>query len=127
MANSLALIEYLLVLYFRPSLKSFRYVSSPGKSNEPLKPSVLRMPVRRRHCYRVPWAILTIRSHDQGRIQLFTYGGLSKKRGPPSSDGWYLCVSRSLSHLFVGLLTRQVDGLDIHPMLDSSIGPWEHS
>jgi len=30
MANSLALIEYLLVLYFRPSLKSFPYVSSPG-------------------------------------------------------------------------------------------------
>jgi hypothetical protein len=123
MANSLALIEYLLVLYFRPSLKSFPYVSSLGKSNEPLKMSMLRMPVRRRHCYRVPWTIPTIRSHDQGRVQLFTYGGLPEKRGSPSSDGWYLCVSRSLPHFFVGLLTRQVDGFDTHPMLDSSIGP----
>jgi hypothetical protein len=123
MANSLALIEYLLVLYFRPSLKSFPYVSSTGKSNEPPKLSMLRMPVRRRHCYRVPWTIPTIRSHDQGCIQLLTYSGLPKKRGPPSSDGWYLCVSRFLLHFFVGLLTRQVDGLDIHPMLDSSIGP----
>jgi hypothetical protein len=122
MANSLALIEYLLVLYFRPSLKSFPYVSSLGKSNEPLKLSMLRMPVRRRHCYRVPWTIPTIRSHDQGRVQLFTYSGLPAKRGPLSSDGWYLCVSRSLPHFFVGLLTRQVDGFDIHPMLDSSIG-----
>ena len=123
MANSLALVEYLLVLYFRPSLKSFRYVSSPGKSNEPLKLSTLRMPVRRRYCYRVPWTIPAIRSHDQGRVQLFTYCGLPKKRGPPSSDGWYLCVSRSLPHFFVSLLTRRVDGLDIHPTLDSSIGP----
>ena len=123
MANSLALIEYLLVLYFRPSLKLFRYVSSPGKSKEPLSCPCLRMPVRDRNCYRVPWTIPTIRSHDQGRIQLFTYSGLPKKRGPPSSDGWYLCVSRSLPHFFVGLLTRQVDGLDIHPMLGSFIGP----
>ncbi|KAI0004889.1 protein-s-isoprenylcysteine O-methyltransferase [Russula compacta] len=30
LANSLAVIEYLLVLYFRPSLKSFPYVSSIG-------------------------------------------------------------------------------------------------
>jgi len=30
MANGLALLEYLLVLYFRPSLKSFPYVSSIG-------------------------------------------------------------------------------------------------
>ena len=123
MANSLALIEYLLVLYFRPSLKSFPYVSSPGKLNEPLKLSTLRMPVRRRHCYRAPWTIPTICSHDQGRIQLFTCSGLPKKRGPPSSDGWHLCVSRSLPHFFVGLLTRQVDGLDTHLMLGSSIGP----
>jgi protein-S-isoprenylcysteine O-methyltransferase len=36
MANSLALLEYLLILYFRPSLKSFPYVSSIGKLNEPL-------------------------------------------------------------------------------------------
>jgi hypothetical protein len=123
MANSLAFTEYLLVLYFRPSLKSFPYVSSAGKSSEPLKLSMLRMPVRRRHCYRVPWTIPTILSHDQGRIQLFTCSGLSKKLGPPSSDGWYLCVSRSLPYFFARRLTRQVDGLDIHPMLDSSIGP----
>ena len=45
LANSLALIEYLLVLYFRPSLKSFSYVSSPGESDEPLKLSMIRMPV----------------------------------------------------------------------------------
>jgi hypothetical protein len=123
MANTLALIEYLLVLYFRPSLKSFSYVSTPGKSDELLKLSMLLMPVRPRHCYRVPWTIPTIRSHDQVRIQLFTYSSLPKKRGPPSSDGWCLCVSRSLPHFFVGLLTRQVDGLDIRLMLDSSIGP----
>lgn len=30
MANSLAMMEYLLTLYFRPSLKSFPYVSSIG-------------------------------------------------------------------------------------------------
>lgn len=36
MANSFALIEYLLVLYFRPSLKTFPYVSSTGKLNVPL-------------------------------------------------------------------------------------------
>jgi hypothetical protein len=88
-----------------------------------LKLFMLRMPVRPRHCYRVPWTTLAIRSHDQGRVQLFTYRGLPKERGPPSSDGWYLCVSRSLQHFFVGLLTRRVDGLDIHHMLDSSIGP----
>lgn len=123
MANSLALLEYLLVLYFRPSLKSFRYVSSPGKSNGPPTLSMLRISVRRRHCYRVPWSIPAIYSHDQGRVQLFAYSGLPKKHRPPSSDGWYLCVSRSLPQFFVGLLTRQVDGLDIHPMLDSSIGP----
>ena len=34
MANSFALIEYLLILYFRPSLKSFPYISSIGKSYE---------------------------------------------------------------------------------------------
>ena len=34
MANSVALAEYLLVLYFRPSLKSFPYVSSIGESYE---------------------------------------------------------------------------------------------
>ena len=123
MANSLALIEYLLTLYFRPSLKSFRYVSYPGKSDESLKLSMLRMPVRRRHCYRVPWTIPTVRSHDQGRNQLLPYSSFPKKRGPPSSDGWYLCVSRFLPHFFVGLLTPQVDGSDIHPMLGSSIGP----
>jgi len=122
-ANSIALIEYLLVLYFRPSLKSFPYVTPLGKSDEPFKLSMLRMPVWRRHCYRVSWTIPKIRSYDQGRYQLFTYGGLPKKHGPPSSDGWCLCVSRSLPHFLVGLLTRQVDGLDIHPMLDSSIGP----
>lgn len=123
MANSLAFTEYLLALYFRPSLKLFPYVSSAGKSSEPLKLSMLRMSVRRRHCYRVPWTIPTIRSHDQGRIQLFTCSGLSEKLGPPSSDGWYLCVSRFLPHFFARLLMRQVDGLDIRHMLDSSIGP----
>ncbi len=123
MANCLALIEYVLVLYFRPSLKSFPYVSSAGKSNEPLKLSMLRMLVRRRHCYGVTRTIPAIRSYDQGRIQLFPCSGLPKKRGPPPSDGWHLCVSRFLPHFFVTLLTRQVDGSDIHPMLDSSIGP----
>src|SRR5258708_2771310 len=123
MANSLALVEYLLVLYFRPSLKSFPYVSSTGKSNGPLKLSMLRMPLRRRHCCGVRWTILAIRSYDQGRIQLLARSGLPEKRGPPSSDGWYLCVSRCLPHFFVTLLTRHIDGLDIHPMPDSSIGP----
>jgi hypothetical protein len=33
-ANSIAVTEYLLVLYSRPSLKSFPYVSSIGKSYE---------------------------------------------------------------------------------------------
>jgi protein-S-isoprenylcysteine O-methyltransferase len=32
MANGLALMEYLLTLYFRPSLKSFPYISFIGKS-----------------------------------------------------------------------------------------------
>jgi protein-S-isoprenylcysteine O-methyltransferase len=35
-ANSIALSEYLLALYFRPSLKSFPYVSYTGKLNEPI-------------------------------------------------------------------------------------------
>jgi hypothetical protein len=35
-------------------------------------------------------------------------------------DGIYVLVA--LPHFFVMLLTRHVDGLDIHPMLDSLLG-----
>lgn len=128
LANGLALIEYLLVLYFRPSLKSFPYVTFTGKLNEPLfGPYMLCMPVRHRHGHGVSWTILAIRRYDQGRFQLLPCSGFPKIRGPPPSDGRYIRVSYSLLHFVVTLLTRHVDGLDILPMLDSFIGPWEHS
>jgi hypothetical protein len=81
------------------------------------------MSIRRRHYCGVPWTILAICSYDQGRLQLLACGGFPKKREPPTSDGWYLRVSRSLPHFFVALLTRRVGGRDIHPMLDFFIGP----
>jgi hypothetical protein len=81
------------------------------------------MSIRRRHYCGVPRTILAICSHDQSRLQLLACSGFPKKRGPSPGDGWYLRVSRSLPPSFVTLLTPHVDGLDIHPMLDSFIGP----
>lgn len=123
MAHSLALMEYLLALHFRPSLKSFPYISFIGKSYGPsLKLPVLCMRVRRHYCS-VPWTGYAIRSYDQGRLQLFTCGGFPKTYRTPTGDGWCLRVSGLLLPIFVSFSIRHVDGQDTHPTLASFIGP----
>jgi protein-S-isoprenylcysteine O-methyltransferase len=126
-ANSIALFEYLLVLYFRPPLKLFPYVSYTGKLNETL----LGGP-----CY-VCWfgagiVVVFLGQFLRSAAMIkaasnFSHAVAFRKNVGHRlvTDGIYALVA--FPHFFVTHLTRHVDGLDIHPMPDSFIGPWEHS
>lgn len=51
--------------------------------------------VRRRHCG-VLWTVLAICSHDQGSLQLLTYGGFPKTGQTPTRDRWCVRVGHFL-------------------------------
>ena len=61
---------------------------------------MLCMRVRRRCCC-VPWTVLAICSHDQGRLQLLAYGSFPKTGQTPTRNRWRVRVSNFFP-LFVG-------------------------
>jgi protein-S-isoprenylcysteine O-methyltransferase len=103
-ANSLAFTEYLLVSYFRPSLKSFPYVSSFGKSYEfALGCSLLRILTSRRCHYGTCRTVPAISGHDQGRLQLLACSRFPKASRPPVGDRRCLRVGNLCTHLHPSL------------------------
>ena len=91
-ANGAALVEYLIVWYFRPSSKSFPYVTPIGKSRPPTAFDLSHLRQTHRHSIGYCGASFTVHCYDSRIHQLFAFCRIPQTRHSSACYKWHLWV-----------------------------------
>jgi hypothetical protein len=92
--NGLVVLEYLLVLFFKPELKAFQNISAIGMCYSTYRP--LSFKPGSRHLHGCLWTNFAFDSYDSRIYKFLAHYRLSKASKPPTGYQWNILVSLAM-------------------------------